>query len=107
MYNKPFWYEPSTGDANSDTWQSRYGAGTFLIVLRGVHAHTPTAESDLQGVGQCAVDTLTYRTYKIRYDAGQALNDVTVSTATLGGLTSATCLTASMPVNDNQAFSRN
>ncbi len=96
--NKPFYYDPSNVDSHNLDFQKKYGALVWMFRIGGEVGHN--SGSSTQGILQAGIDFCMKNTYKIVYDAGVNLTDVSV-TETLGA--SPTLLT-NKPASSQQDY---
>lgn len=75
--SKGFMYNPADFDSHALTYQKKYGSLYCIFRLHGVLTHDSTTTT-LQGLSLGGVDTCVKAIYKVKYDAGQKLNDFTI-----------------------------
>lgn len=88
-----FDYDPQYVDEHGFDFQSRYGCHQYMLRLEGVVSHDATATGTFNsiGMGEAAVDVVSYRWHKIKYEAGRDLHRIEVednlSTMAAGAVT--------------------
>jgi len=98
---KPFTYDPSLFDSQTETYQARVGAFTYLIRTEGVLGHDTSAAQ--YGTLQSGVDWQIDRTVKVKYSAGADIEYVYVVDASYTFTNGGVC--SSKPVADNIPYS--
>lgn len=101
-FTKDFSFDFSDVDNHALVYQRSYGGHAFLLRLVGALGHDSVAGE--YGNVTAGVDVEDLATYKIKYDAGQNLNDFTVSDNGATSFTN-TPVVSNKPVSDNQSFS--
>lgn len=96
-------YDPSLVDTHSLTWQKKYKNFTFCIRVEGLLAHD-TAVSGQQGLMASQVDLQYTNVFKMIYDAGTNLNDISYTDGRDTTFTNGAVI-SQQPVVDNQALS--
>lgn len=98
---KSFDYNPAMVDSHNVQYQKKYKAFRFIVRVEGALGHD-TVQNE-QGLLQSSVDVQFTMVYKITYDAGVNLNDISIvdnrNTFTTAGVVS------NKPVSDNQQYS--
>lgn len=95
-------YNPAMFDTHNLSYQKKYKNFIWVIRLEGCLGHEATA--DEQGISQCEVDYQMINTYKIIYDAGTNLNDISYADSRTSTFTGPVLL-SNKPVSDNQSYS--
>lgn len=99
---KPFYYDPSHYDDQSDTYQPSYGTHLWVVRTVGVLGHDTVAQEF--GTLNSGVDYMCDRTVVCEYDSGgPGLNDIAVNNASSGFSNSA--VFCSKPVADVITYS--
>jgi hypothetical protein len=97
-----FDYKPALEDVQTDFYQKRYNAHTWLLRLEGVIGHDSTLGE--YNTLDNAVDYDQRDNIMIHYDAGTAVRDIYVADTASAGFTNVG-LTGVRPATDNQAYS--
>lgn len=102
-YNaKAFDYDPSSVDSHALVYQKKYQAQAWVVRLEGIISHD-TVESE-QTTNQGAIDYINDTIYKMTYDAGTNLNDISFNNVADASFTTSGVCT-NRPVADNQTYS--
>lgn len=99
---KPFDYDPSVVDTQTNAYQRQFQAQLFVIRVEGVIAHDSTLSEHTSLTA--AVDVLKDTKFVMTYDAGVNLNDYSYNNAADASFTNSG-LVSSMPVSDNITYS--
>lgn len=76
-YTKEFRYSPNLEDDQKDIFQKRFAGHCWVVRIVGVLSHdsvTPT-----QGISQAGADLLFDAEYRIRYDGGKDMHNISIS----------------------------
>jgi len=98
---KPFKYDPSIIDSQSEQYQPEFKSFVFLMRVEGVLAHDSAANE--QGTIASGIDWLMDRTFVVEYSAGANLKQLYIVDASTGFTNGA--LISSKPVADNIVYS--
>lgn len=99
---KSFDYDPSNVDTHNLSFQAKYGGQTFIVRCEGVPMHDTTADENTTGQGE--VDYVAEKTFRMSYDAGVNLNDISYTNNSSTTFTNAGV--TSQVVVDNQSYSK-
>lgn len=102
-YNaKSFDYDPSNADTHNLSYQSKYRAHSWVVRLEGVLSHD-TVQSE-HTTNQGALDYINDTVFKMTYDAGTNLDDISFNNLADTAFTNSGVL-SNKPVADNQTYS--
>ena len=94
-------YNPALTDEHSSTYQQRFAACEWLIVVKGCLSHDPAQNE--QGTSEAGVDLIHHKTWQVSYDAGVNLSyietNISLDTPTTGFVQS------HQPIPDNIGYS--
>lgn len=96
-------YEFGYADAHGQAYQKDHGGHLFLLRLTGHIGHDAAGLNQWSNL-QCGVDYVVDTTFRIKYDAGKDLHDLSYSDASATGFTNiGVC--SQKPITDNQSYS--
>lgn len=77
-FSRDFQYDFNVVDEHAVAFQRRYGGHNWFITLTGCLAHDNTVATE-QGIAQGGIDYIHDTVYKIKYDAGKDLKDISIN----------------------------
>lgn len=103
-FSKAFDYSISTADAHSLAYQKKQGGHVWLMRVIGTLGHDNVVVGQV-GLIPSGIDVLFDVEYRLKYDAGKDLHDISVNDASQTSAFTNIPVTGCKPISDNQTYS--